>query len=212
MNNTVPFVPNSEDDLHCMQSAYLMIVRFFKPDFSIGWNQWSDITGYEDGNATWASASLLWFKENGFNVKHVSLFDYESFAKEGGRYLMSEFGEEVGAWQVEHSNLPLEQERTNSLLLSGIIERREPTQDDIKNLLNEGYLVRCLVNSAKLNNKEGYVGHAIVVSGYGEAGFTIQDPGLPPLKNRKVAYSDFEKVWADPNKEAKELDAIKLPS
>jgi hypothetical protein len=212
MNNTVPFISNTKDDLHCMQSAYLMIVKYFKPDFEMEWDEWSHLTGYEEGKGTWASASLLWFKSAGFDVTHMSLFDYARFAHEGERYLLDSYGEEVGAWQAKHSNLPLEQSRADLLRASGVIKLREPTQKDLKSFLDEGHLIRCLVNSAKLNNKAGYVGHAVVVSGYDDKAFIIQDPGLPALQDRYVSYEDFEKAWAAPNVQAKELDAIKLRS
>lgn len=188
----------------------MMIVRYFKPDFEIEWDLWSSQTGYEEGKATWAAAGLIWFKENGFAVHHISLFDYNRFVSEGSDYLIQEFGDEVGRWQIEHSNIPLEQDRITQLLKSDIIQKAEPTKESIRSFLDKGYLVRCLVNSRKLNNRDGYVGHSVVVSGYDDQSFTIQDPGLPPLKDRKVPFSQFESAWADPNAEAKELDAIKL--
>lgn len=210
IKHNVDFISNTDDDLHCTQAAYLMIVKFFQPEFDMDWEGWSVLTGYEEGKGTWASATLLWLSDQGYSIKHISMFDYDTFAKDGGDYLIHEFGDEVGAWQVKHSNLPLEQERVKKLLTTHIIEHREPTQDNIKSYLNNGYLIRCLVNSQKLNGKSGYVGHSIVVSGYDDNGFIIQDPGLPPLRDRHVKFDDFEAAWADPNKEAKELDAIKL--
>jgi hypothetical protein len=212
MKYEVPFIPNTDDDLHCFQSAYLMIVKYFKPEFEMNWDEWSAITGYEEGKATWASAGLLWLKNNRFEVQHVSLFSYTDFVSSGAEYLRREFGNEVGTWQIEHSNISLEQERVELLLHSGITNLAEPTQNNIKKFMQQGYLIRCLVNSATLNNRQGYLGHSIIVTGYDENGFTIHDPGLPALKDRKVSYKDFELAWADPNKEAKELDAIKLVS
>lgn len=211
MNYIVPFVPNTDDGLHCFQSSLLMIAKFFKPDFNIAWSEWSDITGYEEGKGTWASAGLLWFIQNGFEVRHISLFDYAAFIESGGDYLTSEYGAKVAEWQIEHSNLPLEQERSKKLLATNIVEYREPTIEDILRFLDEGWLVRCLVNSRRLNRKDGYFGHSIIVSGYEGDNIIIQDPGLPPVKNRKVSFADFENAWADPNTSAKELDAYKLP-
>ncbi|HLB66110.1 MAG TPA: C39 family peptidase [Candidatus Saccharimonadales bacterium] len=210
MNYDVPFVANTDDNLHCLQAVYLMIVKFFKPDFEVDWEEWSKITGFEKGKGTYATAGQLWFKENGFDVKQISMFDNQRFIEIGGDYLIELSGEEVGKWQVEHSNIPLEQKRTKQLLASGICEQREPTIQDIKDLLNVGYLVHCLVNARKLNKQQGYFGHAIVVCGYNDEALIIHDPGLPALKNKKVLFDDFEAAWADPNKEAKEMDAIKL--
>lgn len=188
----------------------MMVLKFFKPDVKISWDEWDELTGFEKEKGTWASAVLLWFKNNGFDVRHITLFDYEDFIENGGDYLIRLTGKKVGQWQIEHSNIPLEQKRAKTLLRAGVIENRQPTQKDIIHYLENGYLVRVLVNMATLNDKTGYIGHAIVVSGYDDEGFIIQDPGLPPIENRKVCFADFEAAWADPNEQSKELDAIKL--
>jgi hypothetical protein len=187
----------------------MMIAKFFNPRFAIDWEEWSEITGYEEGKGTWSTSGLLWFKENGFEVKHITLFDYDDFAKNGGDYLVRKFGKEIGTWQIEHSNMPKETKKAKELIEKEIVEKREPHLQDIKDFLDKGYLVRCMVNSRRLNGKEGYFGHAVVISEYSEDYFIIQDPGLPPKPNRKVKFEDFEKAWADPNKTAKEIDAIK---
>lgn len=210
MNNSIQFISNTDDDLHCTQSSYMMIVKYFEPDFEVNWEEWSQLTGFQAGKGTWAYAGLLWFKERGYDVIHKSLFNNKSFIELGGQYLVSEYGEDVGMWQIQHSNLPLEQSRAAELMQANILRHIEPTLSDIKSYLNTGYLVRCLVNSNALNDRDGYFGHSVVVSGYDDEGFTIQDPGLPPVPNRHISYEKFENAWAYPNKEAKEMDAIKM--
>lgn len=206
----VPFISNTSDDLHCQQAAYMMVLKFFRPETNIDFEAWDEITGFEKNKGTWATASLLWFKDQGFKVKHLSLFNMEKFVKKGGEYLIESAGEKVGQWQIQHSNLPLEQKRAKQLINSGIYVEKEPTKQDIIKFLDDGYLARVLVNARKLNNKKGYAGHAVVVIGYDDNGFTLHDPGLPPQQRRKVSFQNFENAWADPNKEAKELDAIRL--
>ncbi len=206
----VPFVSNTEDDLHCQQSAYAMIRDYFEPGrYNLTWDEWSSITGYEVDKGTWASSGLLWFGSKGYEVQHISLFDYPEFARIGADYLRKAYGDSVGDWQVAHSNLPREQALASELVDKGLVEFREPQFEDIKQAIDSGALCRCLVNSRVLAGKDGYFGHAIVISGYDEEGFIIQDPGLPPIPNRHVVYDLFEKAWAYPNIEAKELDIIK---
>ena len=79
MNYVVPFIENTKDDTHCLQAAYLMIAKFFDKNFDIDWEKWSELTGYEENKGTWAIAGLLWFNENGYDVLHISLFDYQNF-------------------------------------------------------------------------------------------------------------------------------------
>lgn len=206
----VPFISNTSDDLHCLQATYMMIVKYFMPNFDIDWQEWSIITGFEAGKGTWALSSILWLTNNNFIVKHVSLFDYETFVSKGGQYLKDEYGEEVGSWQIKHTNMPKEISLSKQLLINNLVEKREPTISEIKMLLDEGYLIHCLVNSNKLNQKQGYVGHAIVVYGHDKENLFIHDPGLPAVPSRKVNFNDFESSWASPNKQAKELTAVKL--
>lgn len=185
----------------------MMIAKYFDPDFSIAMDEWSQITAFD--KATWASAGLLWFKAQGYDVVHISLFDYPRFIEKGSDYLIELAGPEVAQWQIAHSNVPAEQMRAQDLIDAGIVEQREPTMIDIKRYLDNGYLLRPLVNARKLTGKAGYIGHAVVAYGYDDYGVHLHDPGLPPAANRYVSWADFEAAWADPSTESKELDAIR---
>lgn len=207
MNKNIPFVPNELDDMHCMQAAYMMIAKYFDPSFDIAMDEWSRITAFD--KSTWASAGLLWFKTQDYDVKHITMFDYPKFIINGGKYLEEISDAETAGWQIANSNIPAEITRAKNLLASGIVENRKPTQQDIREYLDKGYLLRALVNSCKLNNKPGYVGHAVVLFDYDQSGVIFHDPGLPPRPNRKATWQEFEAAWAYPTKENKELDAIK---
>lgn len=82
----------------------------------------------------------------------------------------------------------------------GLLENKEPTIKDIKTFLDRGYLLRALLNSLRLNGKEGYFGHIITVIGYDNKSLILHDPGSSPFSNRSVLFEDFEPAWADPNK------------
>ncbi len=176
----------------------------------MNWEEFSRATGFEEGKGTWATASLLWLKSNKFKVIQFDIFDYQDFGNSGGDYLMRKSGKKVGEWQIAHSNIPVEQQRAKELIKSGIWEKCVPTVEDIKNYLNDGYLITCLVNAAKLNGGQGYVGHAVVVKGFDDMNLFLHDPGLPPMPDRKVSYEDFEKAWADPYPDSKEMNIMKL--
>jgi hypothetical protein len=208
----VPFIENTGDALHCQQAAYMMILKYFKPGFEVDWDEWSKITGFEEGKGTWATASLLWFHDQGFAVSHIELFDWSEFARTGNDYMIKKFGEEVGQWSIDHSNIPLEQARGKQFAALGIDEQHVPTIDDIKQFLTDGYLVRALINSHRLNGQDGYFGHAVVVTGFDDNNLILHNPGPPPAASQKVSFADFEAAWADTNEESKEMDAIRLSS
>ncbi len=180
---------------------------YFDPTFSIDMDEWSRLTGYEEGMGTWGNAGLVWFKEHGYDVKQYDTFDYSEFIKRPKEYMIELHGEEAGTWGYEHTNVPAEIERMKKIVELNINERREPSMEDLKRFLDEGYLVRVTINSGRLNNHEDYEGHAIVVTDYTETHIQFHDPGLPAIPNRRVSIEEFELAWSD---QAKELDAIRL--
>ena len=208
MSKEIQYVSNTPDGKHCVQAAYMMIALHFDPSFSIGMDEWSELTAFD--RSTWAAAGLLWFSTHGYDVHHLSTFNHADFVRNGAEYLLREFGAEVSKWQIANSNIPAEQLRTQQLIESGIIQNREPKREDIETYLDDSYLLRVLVNSSKLNNRTGYVGHSIVLFDYDNEGVTFHDPGLPPIPNRHISWDLFESAWADPNSKNKELDAIRL--
>jgi len=207
----VPFVANTPDDTHCLQAAYMSIAKYFDPSFSIPMSEWSEATGYEEGLGTWANAGLVWFKEHGYDVKHIEQYDFDAFIKNPRAYMIEHNGEEAGLWAYEHTNIPAEISRIKRLVAANITEQRVPTLDDVKKYIDQGYLVRVGINCRKLDNDEdGFVGHAVVITGYDDTQLTFHDPGSEPIPNRKATYDEFEAAWGDPVPLIKELDAIKL--
>ncbi|HSH55289.1 MAG TPA: C39 family peptidase [Candidatus Limnocylindrales bacterium] len=213
MDTHVPFISNTPDDKHCLQAAYAMVRQFFEPELELDWDDWSEITGYLPGKGTWSMAGLMWFKDHGYDVVHIGTFDYEAFAERGDQYLLEALGEEVGKWKLQYMDLKLEQARAVRFLQSKIWINREATIDDIKNYLQEGYLVKCLVNLNALNNKPGYLGHAVIVKGYTDTDIILHDPGLPAFPDRHVDMEHFVRAWIDPEAKSEKMDAIrKLPT
>ena len=202
----VPFVSNTVDDTHCLPAAYMSIARYFDAKFNIGMDEWSDITGYEEDKGTWANAGLVWFKEHGYDVRHIEAYDFDAFIKDPKGYMITFSGQEAGEWGYEHTNVPAEIERMKRLVAANVTEKREPTMDDLKKFIDEGYLVRLTINCRILDGEEGYVGHAIVVTSRNDTYVTLHDPGLPAIPNRQVTYDELQAAWGDGGKE---LDAIR---
>lgn len=203
----VPFVANTDDDTHCLQAAYMSIAKYFDPNFSVSMDEWAQLTGYEEGLGTWANAGLVWFAQHGYEVKHYEVFDFDAFMKSPKQYMIALHGEMAGTWGYEHTNVPAETERMQQLLSLGLVEQREPTIADITSFLDNGWLVRVVINAHRLAGEEEYVGHAITITSYSDTHVTFHDPGLPPMPNRTVPWEEFEAAWSD---QARELDAIRL--
>lgn len=213
MDNDVPFISNTPADKHCLPAAYAMIRQYYEPDLEISWEDWEVQTGYVAGKGAWSMAGLMWFKENGYDVVHIGTFDYKSFVERGDQYLLEALGEEVGKWRLQHWDMEVERARARRFLESNVWVNREADLFDVRKFLDEGYLVKCLVNLRALNDEPGYLGHAVVVKGYTDTHVIMHDPGLPPRPNRHVDIQHFLKAWIDPEAQSEKMDAIrKLPT
>lgn len=208
--NKVPFYANTLDDTHCFQAALRMVMKHCWPERDYSWEELEKITAKVEGLWTWPMSGMLWLREQGMEVKHMEVFDYEKFAEEGGQYLIDQYGEEVGKAQIEHSDIKQEKRFAREFVKKIETVRTIPAIDDIKTLLEEEYLLICNVNSRALINEEGYAGHFVVVKGFDDTHLLIHDPGLPPHKNNRVGLDIFEKAWAYPNERAKNIMAFRL--
>lgn len=210
MDYDVPFFPNTSDDSHCVQASYKMILNYFQPDKDYSFDELDSVTGKLPHGGTWAALGHMWLASNGYDVQYWTLIDWQRFVASGYDYLLERFGKEVADWQLKHGDIELERQRAKEALIKVPPIKQEPRIETIIDFLDKSYLVKCNVNSSKLNSKDGYSGHLVVVKGYTEDSLIIHDPGLPPLQDRHVLFRDFEMAWAYPNGSAKELTAIKL--
>lgn len=209
MKRAVPFFANTEDNTRCFQASLRMVLAYFFPGRDFSWNELDRISKKAKGLWTWPLAALLWLTENGFEVKNIEVFDYPAFVKRGGKYLVETFGEEMGKAQIEHSDIEQERKISKDFVKQVRTEQRLPMLRDIQKLLQEGFLVVCNVNARVLNQKPGYAGHFVVITTLDGKQITLHDPGLPPVKNRKVTSARFEKAWAYPDKQAKNVMAFR---
>jgi hypothetical protein len=205
-----PFYSNTPDNTHCFQAALRMVLKYFVPEQDFSWEELDKITAKTEGMWTWPMAGLVWMQEHAFEVINVEKFDYERFIKDPKDYLERRFGQDVAQEQIKNSNIPREVEYAKKFIKLVNTQNRIAVIEEIPELLNEGYLVVANVNSRSLNDKEGYVGHFIVINEYVDGELTIQDPGRPPLQNRKLTKKQFLKGWAYPDESTQNLIAFHL--
>lgn len=146
----------------------------------------------------------------GFIVHDIEQFDYAAVGKDAKEYLRTIYGHEAAREQITHSDIVKEERTAIEFAKRVKPEFRIPNKEDLAMLLDEGYLVLCLVNSKVLNRKQGYVGHIVVVFGVTSSSVVLHDPGLPPRSNRRVSWKVFERSWAYPDKKAKNILAFRL--
>jgi hypothetical protein len=206
----IPFYQNTPDDTHCFQASLKMIMKYFWPSEDYSWKELDKITAKVSGMWTWTMAGLMWLQEKGLEIKNIEAFDYEKFIQKGGQYLRDEFGEEVGNEQIKHCDIDQEIAIAKKFVKTINTEKRSPSMKEIKELLLKGYLIIVSLNAIALDEKMGYASHSVVIKGFDDQGFILNDPGLPGRENRKVDFGIFEKAWAYPNEKARNIMAFKL--
>lgn len=208
----VPFYPNTPDQTHCVQAGIKIVLKYFLPERDFSMEELEKLTSYIKGKGTWNTAAFINLHKMGFDVVDMDVLDIDEFLKRGPDYMLELYGPEIGQWAIEHTDFPKEQALYRELQQLGIHQAVTPTIEDIKRLLDDGYLVGPGVNSRALNDKPGFAGHFVVVFDYDDKGFYLHDPGLPALENRFVDYDKFYKAWSASDDRTKTLAAFRLKS
>ncbi len=191
----------------------MMIAKYYDPSFDMPMDEWANICGFEAGKGTWANGGLLWFVEHGYDVVHMENFDDQRFINEKGAYLTALHGAETGRWMIEHTNIDTEVERVRKInRYSAIFNRTVPSLDDMRSMLDAGYLLRIAVNWNKLHDKPGYNGHSILGYDYDDTYIYVHDPGLPSREAMALTWEKLDAISADPTPQNREVDAILLQS
>lgn len=206
----VPFIANDESGMSCFSAAMAMMVNATTPDDTLTLDEAIKLAGAVSGDAVWPARMLIELNNRGFETIMIEGFDGKDFIARGVDYLRDAFGDETADWQIKTSDIAKEQRDYQELFDSGAhVVNRQPQVEDIAQLLRDGWLVKCTVNSKRLNQQPGYVGHSIIVLSVNEIQLKIHDPGPPAKPNRLVDMEDFMAAWAYPNDSAKELIAIR---
>lgn len=192
----VPFVENPNDK--CVPATIGMVLNYFMPEKKFDMSDFIQITGYIPGQGTWSAESMINLARMGYETRWIEDFDNSAFIKDPEAYLETILDKEAFNWQVTNSDLRLEADRIRRYLEAGnTIEHRKGTQGDIKQLLDDGWLVRLEVDANTLAGIPGYEGHSVLVIGYDENGVLMHNPdGVSGnKKNKFVDWKLLDQAW-----------------
>lgn len=206
----VPFFGNAKDDTHCVQAVLKMVLKYFLPKRNFDWKELDRISKKERNLGTWLVPVLIWFAKQKFDVINVEQFDYDRYYREGEPYIKKIFPKRAAEWYLKKSNLKSIKRRIPEFLRIVTTHKRYAKANEIRELLDRGYLVTSDVNSDMLNGKKGYNSHLVLIIGYEKNNFILHDPGLPPQKNHKVTSKLFQKAWSKKYKSGPNLTAFKM--
>jgi len=160
MQLDIPFYANT-DNTHCVQAVMKMVLKYFYPEKDFSFEELDKASNKQPGKGTWPYAYIMWMAEQGLEVMTFGIFDTKHFVENPEGYMLEFYGEEKTKNNIENSDIPqVVGDAKKYLAGAGVTENhRIPTIDDIKELLQTGYIPGVGVNARTLNNKSGYKGH-----------------------------------------------------
>lgn len=94
MKRKVPFIPNSPDNMHCVNAVFRMLYKhFFNEDLT--WEEIDMRTKAVPGKATWTFMGEMTLAKRDIEVINIEPVDYEELYKEGVEYLHTVVGQQT---------------------------------------------------------------------------------------------------------------------
>ncbi len=186
----------------------MMALAHLMPERKFTYDELDAISAKQEGKWTWPTAAMLWMLENDLEVSLIEDFDYAAFVERGEDYIIERYGSEVGQAQAENSDIERELNYSRRFMKIAPLDFRVPTLADIRSELAKGSVVIVNINSAQLNDSEGYSAHFVVVTDIDDTRVRLHDPGLPPHPDMEVPIKNFEVAWAYPTDRDKNLLSI----
>jgi hypothetical protein len=195
----VPFVENP--NTRCVPACVAMVLAYFMPERIFSMPDVEKLCGFRPGpqNGTWPMEHWLRLTEMGFEVRVIEEFDLAKFAEDPRAYLASIIKDpEALAFQTRGEGLDKEAGRARDFLARGLPhENRQGTVEDIKQFLDDGWLVRLEVDACTLANQPGYEGHSVLAIGYNDDDIILHNPdgrfGNKP--NQHVPWPHLVDAW-----------------
>jgi len=201
MEKEMPYF-KQPDNTHCFQACLKMILKYFFPEKDFTYEELDKISDKPKDKWTWRCNALVELKKMGLNIKTYSSFDYNDFIKNGADYIRKRYDKEVAEKMIGMSDIESEIENTEKMLKENIFELKELLFEDAENFFKKNYVIILLVNSRIINNKSGYSGHFVILTGFDKDSIFIHDPSIENgSPNRKVKKDLFVKAWKYPEKE-----------
>lgn len=195
MSKQVPFVSNTEDNMHCVNAVFRMLYKhFFHQDIS--WEELDKLTKAIPGKATWTFIGEMELAKKGLYVLNIEPVDYEKLYKEGVKYLSKVVGPQNAQYYFEKSNIESAIPFIPEYLKYVNHETRRSSVEEIIQLLKKGFLIGVEINSKILNKEPGFSLHFVLLYNFDGENIILHDPGLPPKKGRKVSLEEFKKCFS----------------
>jgi hypothetical protein len=187
---TIPFVPNTPDDTHCVGAVYRMVHQYFFHE-DISWEEIDRITRKEKGKGIWTFPLDIVFAKKGLRIRNIEDVEYQKLYTQKAQYIQNHFGKQNAEYYVYQSNILSLIDLIPEYLHVVMQETRKATIADIRTYLTEGCLIGAELDSGRLNGGKSGCLHYVLLYGITDDTIMLHDPGLPPQKARVVPIEKF---------------------
>lgn len=204
------------DDTHCCQCVYGGVLEYFEPGKKWSWEELDAFTGKDPDKWTWPYRGIINAVNRGYDVVHIDNVNVQTYLDDGVyETLLSQLGKEAADMCREKSdlvNVKLDIVDYMSVLADNKFQefQRVPTMQDLKKFIEEGYLVHCILNSKKLQNKQGYSSHSVLIYDMDDTYVYFNESNLPGILADKSVIDDFMAACIDPTPNQWALTAYRL--
>ncbi|QDK82617.1 hypothetical protein EXU85_30010 [Spirosoma sp. KCTC 42546] len=205
-------VENSKTAEHCVHACFQMLLRTRPGQEVYSFKTLDQIMHKVPGKYTFEYNLVAEMPNLGFKTEIIWEFDLYKLSIDPEKFFLDLLGEEVGKVTIDKSDLETLKLDAKKLNESGEvnIQKRPATFEDIKSKLLDGYYLLCTINQRVLQADPGYVAHTILVFGFNDRGVIIHNPGPPSNAAAEIPWDLFDKSWAYPNANARNILAFKF--
>lgn len=194
-----PFYENW-DDTHCAQCVLRGVLEHFEPGSVWTWEELDAMMGKAPGKWTWPQRGWVNMIRRGYDVKIINNFNYSRSVEIGLYEIMVEMiGKEAADRSRELSDLDEGRRGIEEFMAYPDAHIcRVPALDDVRHLLDEGYLVGATLNLSELNGDAGFNNHFVLIYDMDDTHVTMHDSGRPARPGRRVAHEDYVRASTSP--------------
>jgi hypothetical protein len=201
IDNPPPFHDNW-DGVNCTECCAWSAIDYFEPDNNFSAEDIDRLGNKIPGKWNWPQFMVKSLLDRGYDIVRISSGKTADIVQKGAKqYLIDLQGEEAAMISIENSPSLNDIEKVCAELLEKSSSKEitlVPTIEDIKNLLNDGFLIQSMVNARALNSNDGYAGHAVLIYGLDDEYIYFHDPDIPGIPNRKEKIDFFVQCAKNP--------------
>lgn len=163
----------------CALACYTMAAQYLLPNKNLTFEQLGKIARWKDGYVVWSFTLWAWLMNRGVHIVNYDTIDYESWATKGVQGLEESCTKKVFDFYNENTfDLKAETQYINKMYNhdSFTYINKKPTWDDVVREHNSSGVCDVTVDSAKLNNIDGFILHRVILLDITDTEVIFNDP------------------------------------